>query len=183
MNGIIIESKAVSTQDLMLRMRILELERELKEANKIIDYDELTGLLSRKGFLKLVGAPKTGALLFIDLDKFKPVNDTHGHDTGDMILKKIAGIFQVLSQSNLLARLHGDEFVIYIDGGTQEAGEDLAVTICEALKGLEFYIDGSKHTITASIGVASVKDGEISLSKLMHIADKDMYKKKEERGE
>ena len=139
--------------------------------------DELTGLPNRRRLVTEIDSfiEKEGALLLLDLDGFKPINDTHGHETGDKILQQVAMRFErALPHGALLARLGGDEFGVLYEGG-----HDSAVEVALALRATlsyPFNIDNKEIQLGVSIGVAK-NNGE---KDLLLRADNAMYKAKRE---
>ena len=137
--------------------------------------DELTMLPNRRRFISEIQnfAVREGSLLLMDLDGFKPVNDTYGHEMGDRILQQVAQRFnRALPSGALLARLGGDEFGILVDGN-----QELVMEIALALRGTlsyPFVINGHEIKIGVSIGVAK-NDGA---DDLMQRADNAMYSAK-----
>jgi diguanylate cyclase (GGDEF)-like protein len=120
------------------------------------------------------------ALMYIDLDKFKPVNDNFGHDVGDLLLKEVAS--QLLScikrESDTVARLGGDEFVVLLSNYEHET--DLVILAENILNALSdpFSIEGNLLNISSSIGIATYPaDGTDTIS-LMKNADTAMYQAK-----
>jgi diguanylate cyclase (GGDEF)-like protein/PAS domain S-box-containing protein len=155
-------------------------------------YDELTGLPNRRMlFEKLRHAQASssrsnhfGALLFIDLDNFKNLNDTLGHDYGDLLLKEVGTRLQtVVRAGDTVARLGGDEFVLLFEElsadedealvNTQRAVQKVLATLSEPCKLNQF-----EYHITPSIGVTLFRDGEESTETLMKNADLAMYQAK-----
>jgi diguanylate cyclase (GGDEF)-like protein len=139
--------------------------------------DELTGLPNRRRLVTEIDSfiEKEGALLLLDLDGFKPINDVHGHETGDKILQQVALRFErALPQGALLARLGGDEFGVLYEGG-----HDSAVEVALALRATlsyPFHINNQEIQLGVSIGVAK-NNGE---KDLLLRADNAMYKAKRE---
>jgi diguanylate cyclase (GGDEF)-like protein len=123
--------------------------------------DPLTGLLNRAGFesrlerLTLAGAGATLGLLYIDLDRFKPVNDNHGHPVGDRLLQTVAQRLEGLVRpTDAVARLGGDEFaIVLVDLGAQVDAETVAAKVVAAIAH-PFDLDGRVVVIGASVGVA-----------------------------
>lgn len=142
-------------------------------------HDGLTGLLNRTEWFELAGnayrqAEKTGvecALLFLDLDRFKVLNDHAGHVAGDQMLRRIATVLRETSgSSELIGRFGGDEFVILLP----DAGRDQATDRAEQIKiALNASTDLATQ-LTASIGIA-VRDPGESLDALIHRADEAMF--------
>ncbi|MGE4125639.1 MAG: diguanylate cyclase, partial [Pusillimonas sp.] len=120
------------------------------------------------------------ALLFMDLDEFKPINDTLGHEAGDKVLKQVAKrLRESVRETDSVARLGGDEFVILMADLGDDAiavTEKLAEKVMTAIK-TPFDLDGTPCQIGTSIG-AVVGDGKASESTLMRLADNLMYEAK-----
>ena len=148
--------------------------------------DSLTGLPNRRMmiehlerfFAEAVGSNHTLALLFIDLNRFKPINDELGHDVGDLVLQEVASrMRKALPNSHLLARVGGDEFVVVLSGKHVQQVEATAAHLQLALKPAMFIKERSL-TVGASIGCAEyLRDGEDMVTLLQH-ADAAMYSAK-----
>ena len=142
-------------------------------------HDSLTGLANRHGLHErldeLLGEASACALLFIDLDRFKQVNDTHGHAAGDELLRQASQRLALLVPENaLVARPGGDEFVIAWPGAGHEEALRLGQAVCARLA-LPFHLRGSDHFLGASVGVAHAPDHATSRDELMRAADLAMY--------
>ncbi|WP_028865472.1 putative bifunctional diguanylate cyclase/phosphodiesterase [Psychromonas aquimarina] len=165
----------------------------INKINNLASNDALTGLSNRGSFNKkllLIDNRTTAqkhylALFFIDLDNFKHVNDTFGHETGDQLLIAFSQRLKKTLRSqdkfitadtiNSIARLGGDEFVILIDGlPTLEVIENIAKRIC-ALFNNGFVIDNNVYDVHASIGIAYSNDNSDSGETLLNQADSAMY--------
>jgi diguanylate cyclase (GGDEF)-like protein len=150
-------------------------------------YDSLTSLPNRGMFSKLLNqaialARRDGrrlAVLFLDLDHFKNINDTLGHEAGDMLLEEVAGRLRAcLRESDIVARLGGDEFVVLLPALQDPAYiERVARKILDAI-GRSFVILGHEFVVTASIGVSSFPADGLDEQALMKNADIAMYKAK-----
>ena len=139
--------------------------------------DELTGLPNRRRLVSEIDSfiEKEGALLLLDLDGFKPINDAHGHETGDKVLQQVALRFErALPHGALLARLGGDEFGVLYEGGHESAIE-IALALRATLS-YPFHINNQEIQLGVSIGVAK-NTGE---KDLLVRADNAMYKAKRE---
>lgn len=139
--------------------------------------DELTGLPNRRRLISEIEnfVAKDGALLLLDLDGFKPVNDAHGHETGDQVLQQVALRFsRALPSTALLARLGGDEFGILYEGSNESAME-IALALRATLS-YPFRINSDEILIGVSIGVAA-NNGQTDLLKRADVA---MYRAKRE---
>ena len=150
--------------------------------------DALTGLLNRQAFevkvteaLGLAAAGVEGALLNIDLDQFKLVNEVCGHAVGDRLLRQIAGLLgQQLQASDVLARLGSDEFAILTLGCTLTRAEELAAELCKCLDEFRFESDGARFRICASIGVVQLNDRWNDVSVVLQAANSACGAAKEE---
>ncbi|GEM_PF-1600853 len=156
-------------------------------------YDPLTGLPNRRLLLDRIKQAVSlsqrnhhhGALLFIDLDNFKILNDTRGHDMGDQMLTQAAQRLQsALRAGDSVARLGGDEFVVMLeelDTHPTEAARQAERVAYKILKllGQPYDLNGYLYHSTASIGVTLFKDGLQSLDELLKRADLAMYKAKD----
>lgn len=161
-----------------------------RQQQKLLDAsqtDPLTGTLNRAGFdLRMSEALARAqldqhllAVLCIDLDSFKPVNDEHGHATGDALLGAVAQrLQQALRPSDLLARLGGDEFAVVLPDIKDEPGaQTVARKIVSALAA-PFEIDGKTLHIGGSVGVAVARSGHETVPSLMQRADIALYQAK-----
>jgi diguanylate cyclase (GGDEF)-like protein len=150
-------------------------------------HDALTGLPNRALLLdriehasKIADREKSKvAVLFLDLDDFKKVNDTEGHEAGDALLKMVAEkIKNSLREQDTLSRLGGDEFVVLLEGIKGTSGiSDLCERLIESLT-QPFQINGRAHFIGTSIGISCYPDDDISPEPLLRKADMAMYQAK-----
>ncbi len=167
---------------------------DLRQKEEKLDYlsskDTLTGLSNRTHFIELfrslvfsAAAEDEIALLFIDLDDFKLINENNSHVTGDEILKYAASLFQSsLRDSDILARYGGDEFVIAIQGKNVDAISHRIVTrIIDKLK-KPIFINDLELNITVSIGIAFYPQDGIDGNALIRHAEMAMYDAKRERN-
>jgi diguanylate cyclase (GGDEF)-like protein len=163
--------------------RMRELEREAS-------HDSLTGLRNRRSFeeelrreisrTRRQGRP--GAMLMIDLDQFKRVNDTRGHPAGDRLLVEIARLLRRrVRRTDVLARLGGDEFAIVLPGTRAGEAQVVAESIVEAIR--ERSEEHSDEAITASVGIAMFGDDpRLSYESIVSEADTAMYAAKDGGG-
>lgn len=166
--------------------RIRETERELE---RLAQFDALTGLANRHRFNDgIAGALQRSqrantpvALLFLDIDGFKTINDTLGHAAGDDVLLEFAHrLLQAVRSTDLVARLAGDEFVIVLEGvhGREEA-RFIARKIIASMR-REFRAGDTMVRVTTSIGIALGKGGETTSEALLKRADSALYAAKRE---
>jgi diguanylate cyclase (GGDEF)-like protein len=153
--------------------------------------DGLTGLPSRVLMRQLVDravrasrrAGTTSAVLFIDLDRFKEVNDTHGHRVGDALLVAVAErLTALLRPGDSLARMSGDEFVALCEDLSDAAEVDAIAVRVEAALTAPFPLAGIEVTTSASIGIALTGRGSQTPDELIHDADLAMYRQKRQRS-
>lgn len=155
-------------------------ERELART------DELTGLPNRRRFMIELNLllRRSGSLLIIDLDGFKSINDTFGHDVGDEALRQVALRFgRAMPQQALLARLGGDEFGVILHGSATEPGRsplDVAERLRETLS-YPLSLSVGAIPIGVSIGEAMVTDHVRDVSEILRRADRAMYQAKREK--
>jgi diguanylate cyclase (GGDEF)-like protein len=161
----------------------LENSRLVQRLDHESRHDPLTGLANRVYFndsleRALATQPQTMAVLLLDLDRFKEVNDTLGHHLGDLLLQQVAArLRQQIRSADLLARLGGDEFAVFLLDATAESALDTAGRIGQALSE-PLLLDGISVEVSASIGVAlSPQHGQSALT-LLQRADVAMYEAK-----
>ena len=171
---------------------ITDRKRAEQEIERLAFYDALTGLPNRRLLLdrlqrSLAACQRSknlGALLFIDLDNFKDLNDTLGHDMGDQLLSQVATrLVGSVREADTVARFGGDEFVVMLDNLNPELAEAAAQaeTVAEKLLAslnLPFALGGQQHYSTPSIGITLFGDERLSVDELLKRADLAMYQAK-----
>ncbi|HUX89215.1 MAG TPA: EAL domain-containing protein [Gallionellaceae bacterium] len=171
---------------------ITERKKSEERISELAFFDQLTGLPNRTLLMDRLKQAMTsanrngafGAVLMIDLDNFKTLNDTQGHDVGDMLLKQVAQrLTQVVREGDTVARLGGDEFVVVLaELGTGERDAAKAVeTVTEkilATLNQPYQLGNMHHHTTASIGVTLFKGDLSTIDDLIKQADLAMYKSK-----
>jgi len=153
--------------------------------DRLARIDGLTGMLVRRAFLEAVDARlgRPGALLYIDLDNFKPVNDLHGHEAGDRVLCLVARqLEEAAGEIGLAARLGGDEFAIWLNDADGRDAEAAARRIQRGASDLIAYSASAERPIGFSIGIAvhrpqddATSETEETLDALVARADAAMY--------
>jgi diguanylate cyclase (GGDEF)-like protein len=184
------------TQDLVsanetLSAEISEREAAEARAQSLARHDPLTGLANRRHFLEeldrrlsLVGPEESAfALMFVDLDRFKPINDVHGHAIGDQLLQVIATrLTSSIREDSFAARLGGDEFAVLLEGpGGREGVAVAARRILHELSA-PILVNGLKLTVGASIGIALCPEDSRDSAELLQRGDAAMLRAKEDRG-
>jgi diguanylate cyclase (GGDEF)-like protein len=173
-------------------MDISERKRAEEEIQRLAFYDTLTELPNRRLLMdrliqSLIASERSGsygALLFMDMDNFKVLNDTQGHDVGDMLLIEVANRLRTsVRESDTVARLGGDEFVVILQGlGSSELlaanqAEDIGEKIVEAL-GEAYHLGPHEHHSSVSIGVGLFHGRQVTVDELLKRADTAMYQAK-----
>ena len=165
----------------------LELENQLKEKNQLLEYmsyhDPLTCLPNRrlleefaeKMFRLAKREKKPLSILFVDLDKFKPINDVYGHQVGDEVLKMVAARLERFTRSNdMVSRFGGDEFVISAYDCSKQDAKAFAERLIKAMEE-PMKIDQLTLQLSASVGIATFPEDGDELTKLIRVADERLY--------
>jgi diguanylate cyclase (GGDEF)-like protein/PAS domain S-box-containing protein len=178
---------AVSAQDITERRRSEQALRDLSDelAERAVR-DPLTGLANRSLLEERLRAVlardartgDTSGILYLDLDGFKAVNDDHGHQIGDAVLRAVAGrLGSAVRPSDTLARIGGDEFVVLVEGATPEGVEALAGRLRAALTE-PIALDNLNLNVGVSVGMAMSQAGTSEPGALLARADRGMYAEK-----
>jgi diguanylate cyclase (GGDEF)-like protein len=186
-----VEERTSRLIDANRRLKVEIADREVSQARSqyLAHHDSLTGLGNRLLFKEQLEeslndvsvAPNPLAVLFLDLDGFKAVNDTLGHSIGDLLLKSVATkLRDIHPQTDRIARLGGDEFAILQISATQPGSSiALAEKIIEVV-GQPNCIDGHDITVGASVGIAVAQAGDVNTENFLKSADLAMYSAKSE---
>jgi diguanylate cyclase (GGDEF)-like protein len=148
------------------------------------EHDTLTGLLNRAGLHSEMARltksnRKAITLVYLDLDGFKDVNDSYGHEVGDQLIKEVAkGINTVVGKAGTVCRLGGDEFVVVLEGAVAETSAAIISRKIIQFLGVVFDFDGRQASVGASIGISSNPDGKLDANELLRQADVAMYQAK-----
>jgi diguanylate cyclase (GGDEF)-like protein len=161
----------------------------LQHAKLLSETDDLTGLYNTRGFAiaanRLFGQAtrygRPASVLMIDSDNLKHVNDTHGHDAGNRLLRQLANAVQAeLRATDVPARYGGDEFIVLLPETPPKGSMDVAERIRNAIAGRPLAIDGHQITATVSIGVACYPEDGRTLDALAARADRALYQAKQQ---
>jgi diguanylate cyclase (GGDEF)-like protein/PAS domain S-box-containing protein len=167
---------------------VTEQRRLAQEVTHRASHDSLTGLVNRFEFearlhLAFEGARQEGhvhALMYIDLDQFKLVNDACGHAAGDRLLREVASLFQgVVRTRDTLARLGGDEFGLLLEECTAYQARRVAELLCDRLENFRFVHDDRRFRVGASIGIVPLDDRWSTEAEVLQAADTACYAAKE----
>lgn len=179
-------SKRVNAMSLNLLNYTDELKKKNAEIQQHAYYDFLTGLpnlrLFNKKAISLAKLPekKPITVLFLDLDRFKFINDMLGHSAGDFILKAVSRrVSALLQEGETMARIGGDEFILLLPNTGREAANKLAQTILKELE-KPFIYEGNELFITSSIGLSMYPADCTSIENIIKNADIAMYRAKEQ---
>ncbi len=149
--------------------------------------DELTGLANRRFFIwqaqkEMARASRSDqplSLLMMDIDHFKEVNDTYGHEVGDQVLKKLSSLLQsTLREGDQSGRMGGEEFAVLLPQTVSESAREIAERIRALAEGLSIPTEQGTCSVTVSVGVATRQKTTQDLEHLMRSADKAMYQAK-----
>ncbi|MGH8750356.1 MAG: diguanylate cyclase domain-containing protein, partial [Burkholderiales bacterium] len=165
----------------VLVLRDVSRAREMAERLSYqASHDPLTDLANRREFERCIevllessrATHKHHALLYMDLDQFKVVNDTCGHLAGDELLRQIANVLlSRMRKSDTLARLGGDEFGVLLEGCTPEQAQRVAQQLVETVRDFRFVWEGRRFTVSASIGLAAITEYSEDMKSLLSAAD------------
>ena len=172
----------------VMRQDVTAQKREKQRLLKLSQVDALTGLTNRAGFLQKMGETMqycrengaTMAVMYMDIDRFKPVNDTYGHSVGDALLRAFSGrLTHAMRGTDTVARLGGDEFTIIMERIARR--EDAAAAAAKIVTTMQapFHLDGLKVSISTSIGLTYYTDENINCAELLNRADMLLYEAKQ----
>jgi diguanylate cyclase (GGDEF)-like protein len=173
---------AAAVRSWELRRVIAAREEAQAQAQVLARHDVLTGLANRRVLREAIASGEGGphALMLVDLDRFKPVNDVHGHPAGDLVLCEVSSrLTKLAQQRGVVARLGGDEFALFIPRRDHHEVMRTAQQIITTLS-MPYDIGGIQVTIGATVGVALTPDDGTDASSLLRCADIALYRGKKE---
>jgi diguanylate cyclase (GGDEF)-like protein len=163
---------------------VTDLVRHAERLERLATTDEMTGICNRRHFLTLAETEwrrfqeerEPLALLILDVDLFKSINDRFGHNVGDAVIKSVAGICQDEKRAaDILARIGGEEFVLLLPATRRDAAVGFAEKLRQRVEAEPFAADGESMRLTISIGVAEAEAGMAGIGDLMKCADQALY--------
>jgi diguanylate cyclase (GGDEF)-like protein len=166
----------------------LKLQDMMKELQLLASTDPMTKLFNRRYFSKVSQqiihlAQRDGqdlSVIMLDIDKFKNINDTYGHDIGDSVIINLANqLLNTHRKSDISCRYGGEEFTILLPNTSIESAATVAETIRKNIENLKLDLQDKTLHFTVSIGVSSLNEGEEDLQKALKRADEALYKAKE----
>ncbi len=169
-----------------LRAAVAALEGQVADLDRLAHHDPLVPLPNRRGFERQLASlidrmeryGDAGALLFIDVDGLKVVNDSFGHDAGDAALIHIAQLLTGgVRQSDTVARFGGDEFAVLLERIDIDQATDTATRLTDLIAGSTFQFGGVCIPLSAAIGIAEIRAGD-SPEAVLSRADHAMYEQK-----
>jgi diguanylate cyclase (GGDEF)-like protein len=186
-NKVIAENPAVLRAEIArLRATVARLERQVGELDRLAHHDPLVPLPNRRGFERQLAGlidrteryGDEGALLFIDVDGLKVVNDSFGHDAGDAALIHVAELLVGgVRQSDTVARFGGDEFAVLLERVDLAQASETAARLTDRIAGTSFSYEGLPIPLSAAIGIAEIRSGDTPEAVLAR-ADRAMYEQK-----
>jgi diguanylate cyclase (GGDEF)-like protein len=172
---------------LALAKQMNQFKEDKLQAEKMARIDQLTGIDNRRGFFEqlppiwngIIRNKHTAAVIMIDIDHFKCINDNYGHHHGDDVLVKVSETLQALTRnSNLLARWGGEEFIVFLPETDMTKATLAAERYRQAIEELELNIEGENLYVTISLGISEKQHHESSIDDLIVTADNRLIEAK-----
>jgi diguanylate cyclase (GGDEF)-like protein len=169
-----------------LRGQVAQLQDRVEQLDHLAHQDSLIDLPNRRGFLRelerLIARVSRyddrAAMLFVDVDGLKMINDSFGHRAGDEALIQVADLLEKgVRKSDVVARIGGDEFGILLENADEQSAHETAARLIEMIAESEFMQDGDKTPLSVAIGVAMITASDTAES-VMARADAEMYRHK-----
>jgi diguanylate cyclase (GGDEF)-like protein len=169
-----------------LRGKVAHLQDRVEQLDQLAHQDSLVNLPNRRGFMRGLERmidranryDEQSAMLYVDLDGLKMINDTFGHQAGDQALIQVAELLVGgVRKSDVVARIGGDEFGILLAHSDESRAHDAASRLIELIAGCDFTQDGKALPLSVAIGVGMI-GGDDTAEAVMARADKEMYRRK-----
>ena len=169
-----------------LRREVEQARSKLEDLTRTADQDMLLPILNRRAFVREITRftqfaerySTSSSLIYLDLDNFKTVNDAHGHDVGDSVLRHVSNvILGQIRESDVFARIGGDEFGVILAHVTAEQAARKGETLAQALRDHPPIVEGKPVALSFSYGIYELRAGETPDSAIRH-ADRAMYAQK-----
>lgn len=170
----------------VLRGKVARLQERVTQLDQLAHRDSLIDLPNRRGFMRelerlIARVDRYGinaAMLFVDLDGLKMINDTFGHRAGDEALIEVANLLaKGVRHSDVVARIGGDEFGILLECSDEDAAHETAARLIDQISSCEFLHDGEALPLSVAIGVGMI-DSLDTPDAVMERADEAMYRRK-----
>jgi diguanylate cyclase (GGDEF)-like protein len=169
-----------------LRGQVAQLQERVEQLDHLAHQDSLIDLPNRRGFIRelerLIARASRydarAAMLFVDLDGLKSINDTFGHRAGDHALIQVAGLLESgVRKSDVVARIGGDEFGILLENADEQSASETAARLVDAIAACEFCHEGECLPLSVAIGVGLINANDCA-DEVMARADEQMYRRK-----
>ena len=169
-----------------LRDKVAQLQERVEQLDQLAHQDALVNLPNRRGFMRALERfidrasrySEHSAMLYVDLDGLKVINDSFGHNAGDKALIEVAGLLVGgVRKSDVVARIGGDEFGILLAHSDEAKAHEAASRLVDLIAGCDFTHDGDALPLSVAIGVAMIT-GEDTPEEAIARADQEMYRKK-----
>lgn len=169
-----------------LRAQVAHLQKRVEQLDVLAHQDSLVNLPNRRGFMRhleqLIDRVRRygtkGAMLFVDLDGLKMINDSFGHGAGDQALIQVSEMLtRGVRRSDIVARIGGDEFGILLENADEASAQETAFRIDDMIAGCEFLHDGDALPLSVAIGIAMI-DQDADAETVIARADEEMYRRK-----
>ena len=169
-----------------LRSQVAQLQQRVEQLDQLAHQDSLINLPNRRGFMRELERlcdraqryDHHAAMLFVDLDGLKMINDTFGHRAGDGALIQVAELLtRGVRRSDVVARIGGDEFAVLLESASEKSAHETATRLEDLICGCEFTHDGDALPLSVAIGVGMI-DANDTPEAVMARADEEMYRRK-----
>lgn len=169
-----------------LRAKVAQLQERVEQLDELAHQDTLINLPNRRGFMRALERfidrarryQETSAMLFVDLDGLKMINDSFGHQAGDQALIQVAQLLVGgVRRSDVVARLGGDEFGILLAHSDENSAQETATRLVNLIAGCDFMHEDDVLPLSVAIGVAMIGP-EDQADHIMARADEEMYRRK-----
>jgi diguanylate cyclase (GGDEF)-like protein len=169
-----------------LRGKVAQLQERIEQLDMLAHEDSLVALPNRRGFMRALERMidrvsrynEKGAILFVDVDGLKFINDSLGHQAGDQALVQVAKLLVAgVRKSDVVARLGGDEFAILLGYSDEKSAGDTAARLVDLVAGSEFLHEGQALPLSVAIGAAGI-NGDDTPEAALARADREMYRHK-----
>jgi diguanylate cyclase (GGDEF)-like protein len=169
-----------------LRGKVAHLQQRVEQLDQLAHEDSLVGLPNRRGFVRALERlidrvaryGESAAILFVDLDGLKLINDSFGHAAGDEALIQVARLLVGgVRKSDLVARVGGDEFAILLGHSDDQQADETAARLIDIIAGCDFMHGGDPLPLSVAIGATKI-EAEDTPERAMARADQEMYRRK-----
>jgi diguanylate cyclase (GGDEF)-like protein len=180
------DAEALVAEIKRLRSQVLAFEERVRHLDQLAHCDPLIGLPNRRSFVArlesmIASVERYGdpaAMLFVDLDGLKRINDQFGHKAGDQALIEVSEMLvSTVRKSDFVARLGGDEFGVLLERADEQGAWEMALRIVETVTQSQFCFDGNCLPLSVAVGVGMIAPGDDPQS-VIDRADKEMYRVK-----